>query len=89
MHFFILILLMLYIIFFRIAKARDTGILDFLYHKWFDTSAACDHDNEKNVVPVTLEMIQVAFLLAGMGVCISVTVLILEYIIKKNSNVQT
>ncbi|XP_070181994.1 glutamate receptor ionotropic, delta-2-like [Littorina saxatilis] len=64
-----------------LARATEQGLLDYLKREWFPQESSCQ-DNETRVMPVSVELVKTAFIIAALGVLAAAVVLILERLIK-------
>jgi hypothetical protein len=62
---------------FSLAIANDMGLLNYLHRKWLSEPGSCQGDSA-TAQPVTLELVQTAFIMAAVGVGVAFIALIAE-----------
>ncbi|KAK7471511.1 hypothetical protein BaRGS_00035850 [Batillaria attramentaria] len=65
-----------------IEKAKELGLLDFWLRKWFPESTQCEADRAE-VMSVTLDLMQSAFVMAVAGVGLAVLILTVEMFVRR------
>ena len=58
-------------------KIKEAGIVERLARKWFPEKPGCQGD-ETTAMPVSLQLVQTAFIVVAVGVALGATVLVLE-----------
>ena len=65
----------------RLANAMEFGLLYYLRRKWFPEKPGC-HGDQTTVRPVSLELVQTAFVMAAAGLTLAAILLTLERLVK-------
>ena len=65
----------------RLTTAAEMGLLDYLRRKWFPDKPGCQGD-QTTVKPVSLELVQTAFVMAAAGLVVAAMLLALECLVK-------
>ncbi|KAK7103508.1 glutamate receptor ionotropic, kainate glr-3-like isoform X2 [Littorina saxatilis] len=65
-----------------LARATEQGLLDYLKSEWFPQESSCQ-DNGTRVMPVSVELVKTAFIMAALGVLMAAVVLMLERLLKR------
>ena len=71
----------------RLAKAAELGLLEYLRRKWFPEKPGCQGD-QTTVNPVSLELVQTAFVMAAAGLVVAAMLLSLECLLNSHSHRQ-
>ena len=61
----------------RLDRALEFGLLEYLRRKWFPEKPGCQGD-QKTVRPVSLQLVQTAFVMAAAGLALAAMLLTLE-----------
>ncbi|KAK7504819.1 hypothetical protein BaRGS_00003847 [Batillaria attramentaria] len=61
-----------------IERAKELGLLEFWLRKWFPENTSCEGREGAQVVTVTLDLVQAAFLLAVIGLGLAALILAVE-----------
>ncbi|XP_070180831.1 probable glutamate receptor [Littorina saxatilis] len=65
-----------------LVRATEQGILDYLKREWFPQESSCQ-DNETRVMPLSVELVKTAFIMAALGVLVAAVVLMLERLLSR------
>ncbi|KAK7099043.1 hypothetical protein V1264_003239 [Littorina saxatilis] len=65
-----------------LARATEQGLLEYLKREWFPQEPSCQ-DNETRVMPVSVELVKTAFIMAALGVLVAAVFLMLECLLKR------
>ncbi|XP_070180491.1 glutamate receptor ionotropic, kainate 4-like [Littorina saxatilis] len=65
-----------------LARATEQGLLDYLKREWFPQESSCQ-DSENRVMPVSVELVKTAFIMAALGVLVAAVVLMLERLLTR------
>ncbi|XP_070184607.1 glutamate receptor ionotropic, kainate 4-like [Littorina saxatilis] len=65
-----------------LARATEHGLLDYLKRDWFLQESGCQ-DDETRVIPVSVELVKTAFIMAALGVLVAALVLMLERLLTR------
>ena len=65
----------------RLSRAAEQGLLDYLRRKWFPQKCGC-YGVQTTVRPVSLELVQTAFVMAAAGLALAAMLLALERLVK-------
>ena len=66
----------------------ESGLLDYLRGKWFPDKNGC-HGDQTTVRPVSLELVQTAFVMAAAGLALAAMLLALECLMDSHRPRQT
>ena len=69
-----------HLVLYRLAKALEFGLLEYLRRKWFPEKPGCQGD-QTTVKPVSLELVQTAFVMAAAGLVVAAMLLALERLV--------
>ena len=72
----------------RLDRALEFGLLEYLRRKWFPEKPGCQGD-QKTVRPVSLELVQTAFVMAAAGLALAAMLLALECLMDSHRPRQT